>query len=127
MSYDPSTPTGQVRLLINDTGGDPVFGDADIAGFLALEKGNIKRAAAQALDVIADDEALTGKVISSEGKSTNGAAVAASLRARATTLREQALYDLAQDDDESFFEIVPMSPAPSVSNTLVGDWWGGTL
>lgn len=114
MTYDPTTPAGQVRLLVNDTGGtDPVFEDEDILGFLALEGNNVKRAAAQALDVIADDEALTGKVISSEGNSTNGPAVAAALRARATTLREQAVYDSSQDEDEAFFEIIPMTPTVS--------------
>jgi hypothetical protein len=125
VTYDPTTPTGQVRLLVNDTGSDPVFEDGDILGFLALEGQNVKRAAAQALDVIADDEALTGKVISSEGNSTNGPAVAASLRARATTLRQQALYDLAQDDDESFFEIIPMTPAVSVDP--FDSPWGGLV
>lgn len=114
MSYDPATPAGQVRLLINDTSGtDPVFADDDILGFLTLEGGSIKLAAAQALDVIADDEALTGKVISSDGKSTNGPAVAAALRARAETLRKQAVYDQSQDEDEAFFEIVPMTPYAS--------------
>jgi hypothetical protein len=126
VSYDPATPAGQVRLLINDTrGNDPVFSDAEILGFLGLENGNIKRAAAQALDVIADDEALTGKVISSEGKSTNGPAVAASLRARATTLREQALYDLTLDDDEAFFQIVPMTP--SVTVDILNSRFGGLV
>lgn len=113
MSYDPATPAGKVRLLINDISNDPVFEDDDILGFLGLENGNIKRAAAQALDVIADDEALTGKVITSGDKNTNGPAVAASLRARATSLRAQAVYDLSQDEDEAYFDIVPMTPLPT--------------
>lgn len=106
MTYDPATPSGQVRLLINDTSGDSVFEDADIAGFLALEGQNVKRAAAQAIDVIADDEALIAKVITVEGASTNGPAVAAALRARSAALREQAIYDLGLSDDEGVFEII---------------------
>jgi hypothetical protein len=119
MSYDPGTPAGQVRLLINDTSNDPVFDDEDVSAFLTLEGGSVKKAAAQALDVIADDEVLTAKVMSSSGDSTNGAAVADSLRKRAATLREQAVYDVSHDDDEAFFEIIPMGPTYP---TLV-EWW----
>lgn len=126
MAYDPSTAVGQVRLLINDTkGADPVFDDADLLGFLALESNSVKRAAAQAIDVIADDEALTSKMISAQGISANGPAVAAALRARATSLREQALYDQAQNDDESFFELIPMSPV--VSTDPFDSPWGGLV
>ena len=120
MTYDPSTALGQVRLLINDTSGDPVFADADIYGFLALEGNNVKRAAAQAIDVIADDEALTSKMISTDDGTVNGPAVTEALRKRSAALREQALYDLSLDDDESFFEIVPMSPLPTKT---FPDWW----
>lgn len=126
MAYDPSTAVGQVRLLINDTkGADPVFDDADLQGFLALESNSVKRAAAQAIDVIADDEALTSKMITAQGISANGPAVAAALRARATSLREQALYDQAQNDDESFFELIPMSPV--VSTDPFDSPWGGLV
>lgn len=125
MSYDPATPAGQVRLLINDTSADPVFTDQDIAGFLALEGNSVKRAAAQALDVIADDEALTSKVVSSEGVSTNGPAVADSLRRRATTLREQAVYDLGLDDDEIYVEVMPMYAQSryNIDSDFPDSWW----
>jgi hypothetical protein len=120
MAYDPTTTVGQVRLLINDTSADPVFDDGDINAFLTLEGLSVKRAAAQALDVIADDEALTAKVVSSQDVSTNGPAVAASLRARATTLREQAVYDLTVNDDESVFELIPVVPDQLWSDQ---SWW----
>jgi hypothetical protein len=42
--------------------------------------------------------------------------VAASLRARATTLREQAVYDLTVNDDEAVFELIPIQPDPAT-------WW----
>src|SRR4051812_30780156 len=100
-----------VRFLINDNHTDEtlnVFSGVEIAGFLQLEGGNVKRAAAQAIDVIADNEALTSKVIRTQGGiSTDGAKVADALRKRATALREQADYD---DDDGSAFEIVSLDP-----------------
>lgn len=115
MAYDPTTAAGRVRLLLNDISNDPVFGDGDIDGFLALEGGSVKLAAAQALDVIADDEALTAKAVSVGGASSNGPAVADSLRKRAASLREQAVTDLGTDTDDAVFEIIPMVPEPV--------WW----
>jgi hypothetical protein len=106
MPYDPATPAGQVRLLINDTSSDQVFTDPDIDGFLALEGGNVKLAAAQAIDVIADDEALTSKVIKDHDLATDGAKVADTLRKRATALRDQAALELEQSDDGGYFEII---------------------
>jgi hypothetical protein len=89
-SIDYSTDRGRARLLINDTDEDPVFSDEEIDVFLALEGGSVKLAAAQALDTIADDEALTSKAIRSQDLSTNGPSVAAGLRARAKELRTQS-------------------------------------
>lgn len=117
MPYDPATPVGQVRLLINDTSDNPAFEDGDINGFLALEGQVIKLAAAQAIDVIADDEALTSKVITDHDLTTNGAAVANALRARAATLRAQAQLERDRSDDEGFFEIVgPTETTTGVSS-----------
>lgn len=91
MAIDLTTAAGQVRLLINDVNeAAQVFSDPEIAAFLALEGNNVKLAAAQALDTIADDEALTSKAIRSQDLATDGAKVAAILRARATALREEA-------------------------------------
>lgn len=90
MAYDVTTPAGRVRLLINDTAAVPVFADTDIAAFLELEGGNVKLAAAQALDTIADDEALTSKVIRTQDLGTDGAKVAQILRERAQNLRSEA-------------------------------------
>ena len=110
MAIDYTNDAGRVRLLINDDDEtDKVFTDAAITAFLALEGGNVKLAAAQALDVIADDEALTSKVIRTQDLATDGAKVAESLRKRAATLRQQAVDD---DDLEGFFEIVDFDPDP---------------
>lgn len=111
MPYDFTTPGGQVRLLLNDTReAAPVFSDAEVDAFLTLEGGSVKRAAAQALDVIADDEALTSKVIRTQDLSTDGAKVAESLRKRAVSLRAQAGDD-ADDEAGVFFDIVPVHPS----------------
>lgn len=91
MAYDLSTPAGQVRLLINDLDETrAVFSVDEIQAFLDLEASNVKLAAAQALDTIADDEALTSKAIRSQDLTTDGAKVAVILRARAASLRAEA-------------------------------------
>jgi len=97
MPYDPTTPAGQVRLLVNDTQEPPkqIFNDVEILAFLTLESGHVKLAAAQAIDTIADDEALTSKVIKDHDLSTDGAAVAKALHDRATLLRRQWESDVA--------------------------------
>jgi hypothetical protein len=40
-------------------------------------------------------------------------------------LRQQALYDLTLDDDEAFFEIVPMTP--SVTTDILNSRFGGLV
>jgi hypothetical protein len=106
MPYDPATPVGQVRLLIVDTSDDPVFTDDEINAFLALEGQVVKLAAAQALDAIASDEALTSKRITDHDLSTDGPATAAALRAHANSLRAQAQLERSRSDDEGYFEII---------------------
>lgn len=94
MPVDYDTDRGRVRLIINDDNiEDAVFSDAAIDAFLLMEAGSVKLAAAQALDTIADDEALTSKVIRSQDLHTDGATVAAALRERAKALRSQATGD----------------------------------
>lgn len=84
-------PTGKVRLLIPDrVAEEAIFTDGDIAAFLELEDGNIKRAAAQAIDTVSNDEALVQKVGKTLGLETNGAATAKALMQRAEALRSQA-------------------------------------
>ena len=98
---DYTTPEGQVRLLIpdvvklvdpRDLQAEPeyIFSDGQIAGFLAIERGNIKRAAASAVDVIATDEALVLKVIKTDDKETDGSKLLKELSARAVRLRADA-------------------------------------
>ncbi|WP_435744912.1 hypothetical protein [Nocardioides sp. SYSU DS0663] len=99
-----------LRSLINDTAtadGDRLFPDAELTDFLDLEGGSVKRAAAQVLDTIADNEALVGKAIHTQDLQTDGTKVADSLRKRAASLRSQA--DREDDDaDEGYFEVIDL-------------------
>lgn len=94
-TYDPATPAGVVRLLVNDVAAPWVFNDAEITALLTLEGGSVKRAAAQAIDANAGNEALASKVITTESISTNGAALANAMHALAEGLRTQAVRDEA--------------------------------
>jgi hypothetical protein len=88
-----------------------VFSDPEITGFLTLEGGVVKLAAAQAIDVIADDEALTSKVIRDHDLATDGAKTADALRKRAAALRAQVALELEQSDDGGYFEFIdPTGP-----------------
>ncbi|WP_426566385.1 hypothetical protein ACPPVT_07515 [Angustibacter sp. McL0619] len=101
---DYTTPDGQVRLLIADVAEDPdeqVLDDDQVAGFLALEAGVVKLAAAAALEAIAVSEVLVSKVIRTQDLATDGTKVSAELRARATALRAQAA-ELGELDDDAF-------------------------
>jgi hypothetical protein len=95
VAIDYSTDLGKVRLLIPDTDEDNLLlTDDKITAFLGMETG-VKRAAALALETIASNEALVGKVIKTQDLSTDGTRVSAELRARAAQLRRQA------DDDDT--------------------------
>jgi len=68
----------------------PIFVDAEVKAFLVMEGFNLKRTAALALETIAADEVQVQKVIKILQLSTDGAKVAAELRANARLLRDQA-------------------------------------
>jgi hypothetical protein len=83
---------GVVRLLIPDNKAAAyMFDDSEITALLTLEVNDVQCAAARALEIIASDTAMTLKVITINGLSTNGPATAASLMARAAKLRELSL------------------------------------
>lgn len=105
-TYDVTTDVGKVRLLLNDIATPWVFTDADVQAFLDLEGGSVKRAAAQAIDSQATNEALASKVIrDADGKSTDGAKLADAMRRHAAALRAQA--DVEDDAADSYFDLVP--------------------
>lgn len=127
-------PIATLRLLINDPTGDPydggttpVFTDPEITNFLTLESGNIKRAAAQALDVIASNEALVAKVITDRQITTNGDRVAKAIRDHANQLRAQADADDAKDGVEDYFDIIPNCSYPNGYSGGYGDGCYGIL
>jgi len=91
MPLDLTTDVGKVRLLVSDVDySDLTFSDDEVQAFLDLE-GDVRLAAAQALETIASNEALVFKKIRAlRVLESDGPAVAAELRARAAALREQA-------------------------------------
>lgn len=111
---DPSTDAGKIRLLLNDVdAANPVFSDAEIQAFLDLEGGNVKRAAAQAIDTNADNELLASKVLRTQDVATDGAKLAQVMHQRAQALRAQADTDEAA---EGFVDIVePCTGLPELS------------
>lgn len=111
----------QMRYLIpdteqidwNDTGESSyLFEDAHLASLLELNRGRVKRAAADAVEAIATSEALISKVIKTEDLQTDGAKVANALLVRARQLRDSDREDENREDAE-FFVKVPFRPRPA--------------
>lgn len=103
MAYDPTTPAGQIRLLITDTDPTPtnqLFTDEEIDTFLALEGASVFRSAALALETIATDQALVLKVIQTLDVKTDGAKLSDALLKRAAVLRARADDDPDAADDD---------------------------
>lgn len=99
-TYDTATDRGRVRLLIADTdSANPVFTDAEIDTFVALE-GDVFTSAALALETIAVNEALVLKVIQTLDLKTDGAKLADTLLKRAAMLRERGSDDPGTDTDD---------------------------
>lgn len=110
---DYATALGQIRLLIPDTEqlGNPVdpsatasylFGDSQLQALATLYSNNVKRAAAQGKLILATSEALINKVISTDDLKTDGAKLAAELRAQALMLKEEAEKDAVEDSYDTF-------------------------
>jgi hypothetical protein len=90
-TYDPATTLGKTRLYAQDTvTASAIFTDAEIQAFLDANDQNAFLAAADALDIIAANQAYVLKVMTSNGLTTDGAAEAAALRATARAWREKA-------------------------------------
>lgn len=113
---DYTSPIGQVRVLIpdlrkledlRDLRNEPryLFTDDEILAFLAVNNGNVKRAAADACDAIGMDKALQLLVLKTDDKQTDGAKLLDAIVKRAKTLREQAKED--DENNLSFNVIMP--------------------
>src|SRR5690625_5534595 len=83
------TPIQQVRLLIPDSGTNPMFTDAELLFFLEQNQENPKLAAAEALEIIASDPQRLSSW-SRGGVSVTRGASSEDLRRRAQDLRNQA-------------------------------------
>lgn len=97
-TFDPSTDLGKVRMLCTDTDpANPLFDDGTIQAFLDVENGVVKLAAAQALDTIANSQALLLKKTVIGDLQTDGPALAAALRAGAKNLRDSLANEVDFD------------------------------
>jgi len=67
-----------------------IFTDLEIQGFFDDNSSDVYAAAADALEIIAANQAYVLKVISNNGLTTNGPAVAAALRATAQQWRDKS-------------------------------------
>lgn len=100
----------QIRLLIADTASPSIFTDEELQTYLdiwagdgAPSRGDVFRAAADALEAIAISEVLIAKKIRTQDLTTDGPAVAEALRKLAASLRQRA-----EDEDAAangIFEI----------------------
>jgi hypothetical protein len=117
---DYTSPIGQVRVLIpdlrkledlRDLRNEPryLFTDDEILAFLAINNGNVKRAAADACDAIGMDKALQLLVLKTDDKQTDGAKLLDAIVKRAKTLREQAKED---DENNLSFDVILPSYEP---------------
>lgn len=117
---DYTSPIGQVRVLIpdlrkledlRDLRNEPryLFTDDEILAFLAVNSGNVKRAAADACDAIGMDKALQLLVLKTDDKQTDGAKLLDAIVKRAKTLREQAKED---DENNLSFDVIMPSYDP---------------
>lgn len=109
-----TTSVRRVRLLISDT--DPanrIFRVDQIQDFLDLEGGTVKLAAASALEVVARSEALISKVIKTQDLSTDGAKVAAELRASAAELRRQVIT--AEGEADTGFDVLDFTDPNTIT------------
>jgi hypothetical protein len=135
---DPTTPVGQLRLLISDSQlrtdpGDPsapaeyYFSDLFLEGFLALNGGNLKLAAADALLALATNESMVSKKIRKENLQTDGPAVTNALRLVAQDYRTQGKADRdLEDSADGTFLVVdfadPVTPFDTFEATAGVLW-----
>lgn len=99
-----------------------VFTDAELQTLLDLESGNIKLAAAQALDIMASSEALIQKRITLLDIKTDGPAEARALREHAKALRDQ----VAEGEDatgEGMFDYAELGLSPFGNRALINNDW----
>lgn len=112
------TEIKQIRALIPDRKGE-IFAFSDEDGCDGVEvffdiEGNVKKAAAAALETAASDAALRDKVVELLDLKVNGAAASQALLQRADRLRKQA-DDEAADTDDGGFGVIEYTHRPPVN------------
>ena len=114
VTYNLGTDVGVARLIISDSDlPNPIFQDEELAAFLSMENSNIKLGAAQALDTIATNEALTQKALKILDLTTDGPKLATALRLHATSLRAQVSADEAAAEAGTDFDWAEMVENPA--------------
>ncbi len=125
-TYNLSEPTGQMRLVIMDNQRTAyIFEDAELETFYALERSNLRRACALALEGIASNEAYILKRITALDLQTDGPAVAKELRDRAADLRKQALEDEAREDGGAFDIAEMVTTVWTRRDRIINQAWRG--
>ena len=101
-TFDLSTDTGKVRLLVPDVKpGRMRYTDEELAALLELEDRVPKRAAALALETMACSKAASLAYVETNAIKVDGTKPAEVLLKRAVMLRAQcALPDIVEDEDE---------------------------
>lgn len=115
---DPKDPAAEPQYY---------FSDAEINAFASeygeltekFKRSQVKRAAADVIDALANNEALVLKKIKTEDLETDGPATANALRNGARALRAQA--DQEDEDNNMFFDIVPFQHVHP--QTRLGGWF----
>lgn len=105
------TDIDSVRLLIPDLDtSNQALSDEQITSLLNLSDGKVFLAAARALEIIATDEALVYKIVTTDDLSVNGVTGATQvLLARAKTLRaDQAQADSDAHPEDGFALVFPV-------------------
>lgn len=104
-TYDVSTAVGQVRLLSLDTNiTTPCHQDEEITILLTLEKGNVKLAAANALELISGNKLLTKRLVAIGSLKLDIATAPKALADRASELRRQVDQEKAEIGNFSVYE-----------------------
>jgi hypothetical protein len=86
----------QMRLLLKDMSATPTFTDQNLTDYWSIEGGVLKRAAALALESIAQDTARVLQYVKTTGLETNGKTAAEAVLLVSDRWRTQAETDRTQ-------------------------------